>query len=564
MKLRLLLPFALLTFCLQAEEFVYHKPAKEILDILHAPTLPTLSVNPSRTHAVLSQSMRYPPISEVAAPMVRIAGLRIDPKTNGIHLAPSNTGMSLKRLSDGNDVPLALPANAKLSAPRWSPDGKHFAFTNTTANSIDLWLCDVDTGKTHKVDGIKLNAVLGDPIDWLDDSKSILLKTIPAGRGGVPVEPMIPKGPNVQEANGRSGPVRTYEDMLSSQHDENLFDYYATAQLVMLDTASGKTSPMGKSAIFQAVTPSPDGKDFLIERLRKPYSYLHPYNDFPREVEIWDRSAKVVYKVASIGLADRVPIEGVRPGPRNYSWKTGDSATMMWVEALDGGNPKEKVPNRDRVVALSAPFQGEPKELLKTQHRFRGIRITPDGKTALVDDYERERRWVRTVEIDLKNPGAQPKVVFSRNQQDRYKDPGTPVMKGSTGGGGFGGGGGGGFGFSDSGERAIQTSGEFMFLTGLGASPEGDRPFLDKYNLTTGKSERLFHSAADCYEQVVALISDDGTKVITRRETPSEPPNFYLKTLPAGRTIALTNFKDPAPQLRKIKKELVTYKRPDG
>ncbi len=563
MKFRLLLPLALLPYCLSAEEFAYKKPAKEILDILHAPTMPTLSVNPSRTHAVLSQSSRYPPISEVAAPMVRIAGLRIDPKTNGIHLAPSNTGLTLKRLSDGKDVPLTLPAGGKFSGPHWSPDGKMFAFTNTTANAIELWLADADTGKTRRFDGIKLNAVLGDPIDWLDDNKTILLKTIPAGRGALPIESMIPKGPKVQEANGRSGPVRTYEDMLASPHDEDLFDYYATAQLVMLDTATGKTTPMGNPAIYQAVTPSPDSKDFLIERLRKPYSYLHPYNDFPREVEIWDRSAKVVYKVATLGLADRVPIEGVRAGPRNYQWKTGDTATMMWVEALDGGNPKEKVPNRDRVVALPAPFTAQPRELLKTEHRFRGIRLTPDGKTALVDDFEREKRWVRTFEIDMKNPAATPKVVFSRNQQDRYKDPGTPFMKGAGGGGGFGGGGGG-RGFGGDGERALWTSGDSIFLNGLGASKDGDRPFLDKFNLITGQTERLFQSSANSYEQVVAMVSQDGTRVITRRESPTEPPNYFLKTLPSGSSIALTNFKDPAPQLRRIKKELVTYKRADG
>ncbi len=562
MKIRLLLPLALAPFCLPAEEFAYQKPAKPILDILHAPSLPSLSVNPTRTHAVLSQSSRYPPISEVAAPMVRIAGLRIDPKTNGIHLAPINSNLTLKRLSDGKEVPVTLPAGGRFSSPHWAPDGKHFAFTNTTANSIELWLCEAETGKARRIDGVKLNAVLGDPIDWLDDSKTILLKTVSTGRGAVPVEPVIPKGPKVQEANGRSGPVRTYEDMLASPHDEDLFDYYATAQLLMLDIATNKTTPMGKPAIFQAVTPSPDGKDFLIERVHKPYSYLHPYNDFPREVEIWDRNAKVAFKVASLGLADRVPIEGVRPGPRNYQWKTGDAATMMWVEALDGGNPKEKVPNRDRVVVLPAPFTTTPREILKTEHRFRGMRLTPDGKTALVDDFERERRWVRTFEVDLKNPGAAPKVLFSRNQQDRYKDPGTPVMKGAGGGGGFGGGGG--RGGDVGGERAIWTSGDNIFLNGLGASKEGDRPFLDKFNLVTGQSERLFHSAADCYEQVVAMVAADGTKVITRRESPTDPPNYFLKTLPAGPAIALTRFKDPAPQLRRVTKQLVTYKRPDG
>ncbi len=35
-----------------------------------------------------------------------------------------------------------------------------------------------------------------------------------------------------------------------------------------------------------------------------------------------------------------------------------------------------------------------------------------------------------------------------------------------------------------------------IFLRGDGASPEGDRPFLDKLDLATGKTTRLWRSEA--------------------------------------------------------------------
>src|SRR5579883_127830 len=183
-----------------ADQLPYQKPPKEILDILNAPALPALAVNPTRTYATLSESERYPGIAEVAAPMLRLAGIRIDPRTNGLHLAPSSIKITLVKLPEGTKIPVALPPKARAGALHWSADGKMFAFTNTTENGIELWIGDPVTGKTHKVDGVKLNAVLGDPIDWLEDNKTLVVKAVPPNRGAAPTESRVPKGPAVQES----------------------------------------------------------------------------------------------------------------------------------------------------------------------------------------------------------------------------------------------------------------------------------------------------------------------------------------------------------------------------
>ena len=536
-------------------ELAYQKPSKEILDILNTPATPVLGVNPTRTYATLSQSERYPSIAEVSQPMLRLAGMRINPRTNGLHLAPSSFAITFVRLADGVKIPVSLPSNARAGSLRWSEDGKQFAFANSTDAGIDLWMGDAATGKTRKINGVKLNAVLGDPIDWLPDNRTLLVKSIPSGRGPAPAESVVPIGPSVQESLGNAGPVPTYEDMLKNPHDEDLFEYYATAQLARVDAVTAAITPLGKPGLIETATPSPDGGSILVTRAHRPFSYLHPAREFPKEVEIWNPSGAMVYKVASLPLPARVPLGGVEPGPRQFRWVASEPAVLMWVQALDGGNPKEKVPHRDRLLAIQAPFKGDPTEIFKTEQRFTGIQF---GKNfALVEDYDRNTRILRTLEIYHAKPTAEAKLVWSRNQQDRYKDPGQPVERRSLGNRAA-------FfpGASGGGESMLMQSGDTILLTGLGASPQGDRPFLDRYNLATGKSERLFHSAETSYETVDAVLDDQGTRYITRRESPSEPPNFYLHNGASEK--ALTEFKDPTPQLRRIKKQLVTYQRPDG
>ena len=548
----------LLAIPVPADQLAYQKPPKGILDILNAPALPTLSVNPTRTYATLSEAVRYPSIAEVSAPMLRLAGIRIDPRTNGLHLAPYNTAITVIKLPEGTKIPVALPARARASGLRWSPDGKQFAFSNTTVTGIiELWLGEPATGKVHKIEGVRLSAVLGEPIQWLEDNKTLIVKNVPANRGPAPREPRVPVGPAVQESDGHAMGVATYEDLLQNPQDEDLFEYYAAAQLVKVDAASGSAVPIGKPGLLDEVSPSPDGLHLLITREHRPFSYLHPYREFPKEVEVWTPTGTVAYHVASLPLPARVPLGGVQTGPRQIRWVANQPATVFWLEALDGGNPREKVPHRDRIMAMRAPFKGEPHEIFQTEERFAGIQFGKDF--ALVEDQARISRLLRTFEIDPSKPDSQPKLIWSRNAQDRYKDPGRAVEWRASGGRGAGGGG---FGGRGGGDSRLMQAGDTILLQGDGASPEGDHPFLDRFNLDTLKSERVFQSAPNKYEVVEAVLDDQARTFITRRESPTEPPNYFLHT--GSTEKALTHYTDPAPQIRRITKQLVTYKRADG
>ena len=549
MKIQHRLPALAVIFVLALTAFAqqgYKKPPKEVLDILNAPVTPGASVSPTRDNIILATGLRYPPLADLSQPMLRLAGRRINPASNSPHRFQYSVSLTLKRIADGSEVQIQVPPGAKISGIDWSEDGKHFAFLNTTANRVELWVGDAATGKIHNVKGVQINSVLGNPYTWMPDSRTLVVQLVPTTRGTAPAEPLVPPEPNTQESSGRPGPVRTYEDMLKTPHDEDLFEYYATSQLAFVDAMSGKVTPIGQAGIFQDIDPAPDGHHLLVTRAHRPFSYLFPDFAFPKELEVWDTKGKLVYKLASLPLADQVPIDGVITGPRSPRWRPTDPATLVWAKALDSGDPKKKVPHRDQILLLKAPFTSQPVEIFKTEQRFGGGAFTDKG-LFFVSDYDRDTRQVRTFLIDPDKPEAGAKLIWSRNQQDRYNDPGTPITR------------------VMSGQRAIIQNGDSILLAGAGASREGDRPFLDRFNLQTLKAERLFRSDANAYETPIALLDDNAKQIVTRRESPTEAPNYFVRSTGDNtQARALTTFPDPTPQLRGIKKQLVTYKRADG
>ncbi len=530
-------------------QLTYQKPPKEILDVLHAPAPPQAVVSPTRDSMLLMDWLRYPPIRELAQPMLRLAGHRINPTTNGPHNPRYFTALTLKKLPGGEEIKIALPPDPRIGMPEFSPNGKYIAFTHTSAAGFELWVADAATGKARRLPGVVVNAAAADEFRWMPDGRSLLVKMLPPGRGKPPAPPAAPDGPTVQESYGKGAPVWTFQDLLRNPHDELLYEYYFTAQLALVDASSGKVTPLGKPAIFETALPAPDGQHFLVSRIHRPYSYLYPDRNFPKEIEVWDRTGRTVHKLASLPLADAVPTDGVRTGPRQYQWRPTEPATLVWLEALDDGDPRKQVPHRDRVMMLKAPFTDPPRELIRTEHRAMALQWGAGEGLVLVTDYQRERRWVRTFLLNADQPAEKPRVLWSRDMRDRYGDPGSPLSR-----------------VLPNGYRVFHQAGDWIFLVGQGATPQGDRPFLTRFHLKSGKTELLFRSGDDCYETVVALLDDEGTRVLTRRESPSEPPNYYLRTLGStgGAPVALTRFPDTTPQLRRIRKQLVTYKRHDG
>ena len=541
----------------------YEKPPQEILDVLNAPLPPTPFLSPTRDMLALAQPMGYPAISDLAEPMLRLAGVRINPRTNAERSYIYYwIGIILKRISDGSEFPIALPANVHRMGPlQWNAGGTMFAFTNEASEGIELWVVDAATRKVRLIPGLRVNPLLRSAVQWMPDQKTLLVKTTPAERGAPPEPPLVPPGPKIQESLGVSAAISTYEarDVLKNPYDADLFDYYTSSQLALVNVSSGDVARIGKPAVFGEVRAAPGGSYLLVERIHRPYSYLCAYYRFPKEVEIWTTTGDLADTVASLPLADEVPIDGVPIGPRDHMWRPTDPATLLWTEALDGGNPKMKVPYRDRVMLKR--IGGTALELCKTEERNAGLQWIEKGGLALLSDYDPDRHWIRTYVINADDRSVPPRLLWDMSEDDRYKNPGYPIYR-----------------VLPTGSSAILRQNEWIYLRGGGSSPEGDRPFLDRLNLRTLKTERLFRSDRASYEYFVAWLNPAAGTFITRRESPSDPPNFFARTLAkkalkgaaegeaswASTSRAITQFPNPTPQLSGITKRLVTYSRADG
>ncbi len=540
----------------------YQKPPNEVLDVLNAQLPPWPFVSPTHDVILFAQGIRYPSISDLAEPMLRLGGVRINPRTNAESSYRSYyVGLTLKSIKDGAETPVVLPANARLGYPRWNATGTMFAFTYETQEGLDLWVADAATGKARPLPGLRVNPLLGYSLQWMPDQKTLLVKIIPADRGSAPEAPSVPPGPKIQENMGATIASSTYEvrDVLKNPHDADLFDHYATSQLATVDVASGKIALLGKPAVFGRVSPAPGGHRLLVERVHRPYSYQRTWSRFPKEVEVWDTRGELVESLTSQPLAEQVPIDGVVVGPRDHGWRPTEPATLAWTEALDGGDPKIKAAHRDRLMLKRVG--GSAIEIFKTQQRFSGLQWIEKGGLALVSDYDRDRHWTRTFIIAADDRAISPRLLWNRSSDEKYKNPGYPVYRQLL-----------------NGAWAIQQQGDSIYLEGNGSSPDGDRPFLDQLDLRSLQTTRLFRSGKAHFESFSTWLDPKAGTFLTQKESPTDPPNLFMRTLSPsllkaaseGEALgqstlqAVTHFPDPTPQIRGITKRLVSYTRPDG
>jgi dipeptidyl aminopeptidase/acylaminoacyl peptidase len=549
----------------------YDKPPKNILDVMHAPAPPIPRVSPTNETILLVSWQEYPSIARVATPFLRLAGVRVEPKNHSRHDTPGGygitscaTGFELVRIADRAEIHVALPAGMCPGFPVWAADGKRFAFVNIASDAVELWIGDAMTGRVRQVPGARLNPMFYDEMQWMPDQKTLLVKLVPKGMGAPPPEPAVPSGPSIQETEGEKGQSSTYEnrDTLGSKHDEDLFDYFAASQLAFVDEATAAITLVGKPANYEFVAPAPDGRHILVSAIHRPYSYVTTYDRFPKQVEVWDvadRAHVAAHTIASLPLADRVPIAGVPLGPRDFSWRATEPATLVWAEALDGGDWNVNVPARDKILLQKAPFNSPPVEIARTEQRYYGFAWSEKRNVALLNEYDENRHWRKTFLVNLDDPQTKPRLLWDLSTDEQYADPGDPVERQLA-----------------NGVRVVRQDGDSIYLSGTGSSPEGDRPFLDRLDLQTFKSERFFRSDRTSYERFLSFIGPDTNKFLTWHQSPADPPNAFARTLGpssdaapgeasfTSASVAVTHIPDPTPEVRAIKKRLVKYKRDDG
>lgn len=526
----------------------YRLPPEPIPSILDAPPTPALALSPDRQRLAWLGRRGLPPLSELAEPEVRLAGVRINPRTNARSRMPHLVSLSFGRLNLNAPQPADLPADAQITYPRWSPDSRLLAFIHSGEGGMELWITNASTGRTHRLNIPPLNGAFGIPFRWLPDSSGLLARCIPVDRGDPPLAPQVATEPIIREAVGRAAPKRTYQDLLDSPHSERLFEYYFTGQLWMVPLEAPPT-PIADPGLIATFDMAPRGDLILTERVERPFSYLVPYHRFASRVDLIDRQGRTVREIARLPLAEDVPaiFDAVPTGPRGFHWRADAPAELVWVEAADGGDPRMQTGVRDRAFCLSAP-DGEPRHLLDFEHRYAGI-YWGRGDFALALSRWWLTRTERRIAFQPDAPGVTPRLLVERSYQDLYGDPGYPLTR-----------------RNEVGRAVLQFSadGGAIFLAGEGASPEGSFPFLDRMELVDGTTSRLWQSPQDEYAQVAAVLDDDGEQLLLRRESAHDPPNYYILRLRSGAFDAITQFADPAPQLAGIRRRIITYRRADG
>jgi dipeptidyl aminopeptidase/acylaminoacyl peptidase len=533
----------------------YKLPPPEVVKIIDATRTPIVVVSPTRDAFLLVEPEGLPPIRQLARPILKLAGVRVDPGLGATQRVFRYTGIEIVPLDGRPRKRVELPEGSRIGMPKWSPAGSSFAFTQDLADGVELWVVDAAKGQGRAIPEVRVVDIISGSFargnfvsggfEWTDD-RHLLVHQVPSGRGPAPVAPDAPTGPNIEETTGKIAQVATFQDLLKSPRDEELFRHYATSQLASVDASTGAVTAIGAPGLIASAEPSADGKFLLVTTLKAPFSYRVPYFWFARSVEVLDVNGRKVRTIADLPVSDDTPRQGVPKGPRSVQWQPLVEAKLVWAEALDGGDPIRKVPHRDKLMSLAAPFTGEPSEILKVQHRYEDLSWTAHPGQAMLIEFDRDRRWQTASLVDLGDPSSR-KVVFDLSINDAYGNPGIPLNQ-----------------VRPDGQTTLLQDGDVIYLSGQGASESGDRPFLDKMNLKTLKKDRLFRCEDGVYERPLSFVGASRNRILIERESKTLPANVFVVDLDSDARTKLTDFKDPAPELTGLTKELIKYRRHDG
>ncbi|MEE4255784.1 MAG: prolyl oligopeptidase family serine peptidase [Bacteroidales bacterium] len=552
MKKLIFLPILFLAFSLLAQENItYQQPPEEILKLVDVELAPGVYIDDKKEHMLLLYRDAYKSIEELSQEEMRLAGLRIDPKTNIGSRTSYYNNIRIKYL-ESKDLLIkdieGMPQNPRLANLSFSPDQQFMAMTNTTSEGVELWLLDIKNASMKKLTGPNINANMRSAVNWFEDGKNLLVKMVPADRKElVDAESAIPVGPTISVNDGKKAQNRTYQDLLKNKNDEFNFEQLARSELYRV-SVEGEKERWLESDMYTGIDFSPDGRYVMVTTIAKPFSYLVPYYRFPSKTTIYTQDAAFVETLVEVPLIEDLPqgFMAVRTGKRSFDWRNDKPATLVFAMALDEGDPENEVDFRDEVFELEEPFNGTPRSILKTINRYSGIRWG-DDKTAIAYDYWWNNRNTKTYVFDPSDPGKEAHILFDRNYQDRYSDPGNFVSK-----------------RNEYGSSVLDLQKAFAYLTGPGYTEEGQFPFVDRIDLESGEKKRLYTSPYTDKRESISDFDVKDKKLLVRIESPTEYPNYYFKNLKNDKIRQITFFSNPFLALEEVEKEVIKYKREDG
>ncbi|MDD3005341.1 prolyl oligopeptidase family serine peptidase [Flavobacterium sp.] len=553
MKLKLLSLFVFVgTLSMMAQEnLTYQKPPKEILDLADYERAPSVSMDTKKEYMLLSYRNTYKTLDDLNQEEMRLGGLRINPVTNISSTTTYISNLKIRKIADKNEIQVkGLPENAKITNISWSPNEKKISFSNTTATGVELWVLDVASAQAKKLTAATVNSNMGNPFSWFKDNEHILVRMLPKNRPAlIDMKKDLPAGPIVSTADGTVSQNRTYQDLLKNKTDETNFETLVTSELYKVDL-NGKLELFKEANLYAGESFSPDGNYLMVTTIEKPFSYIVPLSRFPNKTVAYDANGRLIKVVNESPLNEIMPkgFMAVKKGKRNINWRADAPATLVYVEALDEGNPANKVEYRDEVFTWEAPFSQAPKSFVKTVQRFGGI-TWGNATTAILQDYWYDTRNERTFMINPSDLKQAPKLIWDRNSQDIYSDPGEfETMK------------------NQYGRYVLAIEDNKAFLIGKGHTKEGQFPFIDNFDLKTLKTTRLYQSTyTDKVENIFSIENLKKGDVLVQIQSKTDYPNYYFRNIKKKNSLtAITHFKNPFESIKNIHKEVIKYQRKDG
>ena len=527
------------------ENLNYQQPPNEILNLVDVKLPPRVLMDENKKYMVCIYRDAFKTIKELSEKEMRLAGLRINPKTN----IGSRTNY-YKDIKIANVLRRVrgLPTEPRLANFIWSPDQTSIAFTNTTFHGVELWVLNVSGGVVKKLTDANVNANLGDAVNWYQDGKSLLVKLVPGNREEITdSENVIPLGPRISSNDGKKAQNRTYQDLLKNRIDEHNFEQLALSEIHKVNLY-GKKTLWQESDMYRNISFSPNGEFVMVTKIQKPFSYLVPYSRFPSKTIIYTKSGDTVRTLVEVPLIEDLPkgFMAVRKGKRNFSWRNDKPSSVYYSIALDEGDPENKVSFRDEIFQLDAPFQGAPLSLIKTENRYYKILWCNDS-VAVANDYWWKNRNTKSYLFNPLNPSDEPQIISDRNYQDRYSDPGDFVEN-----------------RNQYGRYVLALKNGKIFFLGDGFTEQGQFPFLDQLNINTLEKKRLYESEYTDRMETLQRYDIGKDELLVRIQSPTDYPNYYFRYLDKNKLDQITQFDNPFKGLQNVYKDVIKYKREDG
>jgi len=533
------------------ENLTFQKPSAEILALADYERAPTVTMDSKREYMLLRYRDTYKSLNDLNQEEMRLGGLRINPVTNISSTVTYFNNLKIRKTSDPEEIQAkGLPHEPRISNISLSPNEKKIAFTNTTNKGVELWVLDVETAQATRLTEAIVNANIGNPFSWLNDNENLIVKILPENRTPLTdTKKDLPKGPTVSTSDGTISQNPTFQDLLKNKADEQNFETLITSDLFKI-SIKGKAEVFKPSAMYSYVSVSPDGNYLLVTTIQKPFSYIVPYYRFPQTSVVYDINGNEIKVVNEVPLIENIPkgFDSAPKGKRDMDWRNDKPATLYYAVALDEGDKANKAEFRDEIFLWDAPFSSGPTSLFKTRQRFAGI-IWGNDKAAIGYDQWYDTRNLKTYLINPSGSNENPKVIYDRNFQDIYSDPGNFETKKNL----FG-------------RYVLMIEKENAYLIGDGFSEKGQFPFIDEINLTSLKTKRLYQSEyKDKKEDLLSIEDIKKGEVLVQIQSGNEFPNYYFRTIKGkGKLTQITYFKNPFESINNVYKKVIRYTRKDG